>query len=225
LFAFGRGVEIGGPQPRTLIVRDGAPDEPLDPLPEELGEHIIVVGETTDVAYARRELDAGRVDAIAMLPNDSTALINSGRQAPIRVVLAEIDPVRRSYAFAFLSDQVATLNRHTIERAIGDAQSSAQEVTARMDEARGYVDLMREASGEANSMRSDLLSRSRSVSSSSSTRCARQSTTWRPTPKARMRRCRRPRRSTRSTRRSTSSRRPPAVCRASRPTCSASRSC
>jgi ABC-2 type transport system permease protein len=157
LFAFGRGVEIGGPQPRTLIVRDGAPDEPLDPLPEELGEHIIVVGETTDVAYARRELDAGRVDAIAMLPNDSTALINSGRQAPIRVVLAEIDPVRRSYAFAFLSDQVATLNRRTIERAIGDAQSSAQEVTARMDEARGYVDLMREASGGADSMRSDLL--------------------------------------------------------------------
>ena len=157
LFAFGRGVEIGGPQPRTLLVREGSPDEPLDPLPEELGEHITIVGETSDVAYARRELDSGRVDAIAMLPNDSRELINSGRQAPIRVVLAEIDPVRRSYAFAFLSDQVADLNRRTIERAIGDAQASAQEVTGRLDEARGYIDLMRSASGDAESMRSDLL--------------------------------------------------------------------
>ena len=157
LFAFGRGVELGGPQPRTLIVREGSPDEPLDPLPEELGEHITIVGETSDVAYARRELDSGHVDAIAMLPDDSSELISGGQQAPIRVVLAEIDPVRRSYAFAFLSDQVADLNRRTIARAIGDAQVSAQEVTGRIDEARGYIDLMRSASGEAESMRSDLL--------------------------------------------------------------------
>ncbi len=157
LFAFGRGVELGGPQPRTLIVREGKPDEPLDPIPEELGEHITIVGETDDVAYARRELSSGRIDAIAMLPADSTEIINSGRQAPIRVVLAEIDPVRRSYAFAFLSDQVADLNRQTIERAVTEAQGSAQEVSGRIEEARGYIGLMRAASGDAAGMRADLL--------------------------------------------------------------------
>src|SRR4051812_13500769 len=65
LLAFGQGVEVNGPKPRTLIVEPAQDTGPIQPLPEELNDHIQVVGQTKDVNWAREELRQGRVDAVA----------------------------------------------------------------------------------------------------------------------------------------------------------------
>jgi ABC-2 type transport system permease protein len=148
LLAFGQGVDLGGPRPKTLVVRpEAAQNQELAPLPEELNQHVQIVGETTDMEWARNQLREGEVDAVAVIPADPAGIVRGGERIPLQILTSEIDPVRKSYARAYLADQVATLNSRTIARAIRDAQASIEEMRTQISTAREYVGLAMEASG------------------------------------------------------------------------------
>src|SRR5688572_8246352 len=78
LLAFGFGVELGGPRPEILIVQQPGAEGQMQPVPEELGDHVDIVGETTDLEYAKRELDEGEVDGVLVMPEDPEGTIRGG---------------------------------------------------------------------------------------------------------------------------------------------------
>lgn len=153
LLAFGQGVDIGGTRPRTIVVRPAGAQGEIQPLPEELNAHIEVVGETTDLDAARRELKKGHADVVAVLPPDPMDVIRRGEHIPIQILTNEIDPVTKSYAKAYLGDQVAELNQRTIARAIGEAQSSVGDVQTVLNEARPVLDALRANQGNIETAR------------------------------------------------------------------------
>lgn len=156
LLAFGEGVNVHGPKPRTLIVRPPESSGPMEPLPDELNNHIQVVGETTDMAYAQQRLKDGKIDAIAVLPPDPVEAVKKGQHAPIRILTNQIDPVTKSYTETYLSDQVAELNQRTIEKAIADAQSSMTDVQKFAQDARPVVRAMKENQGGIDQARANV---------------------------------------------------------------------
>ena len=153
LLAFGQGVDIGGPRPRTIVVRPQNAQGEIQPLPEELNAHIEVVGETTDLGAARRELEKGHADVVAVLPPDPIAVIRRGERIPIQILTNEIDPVTKSYAKAYLGDQVAELNQRTIAKAISEAQSSVGDVRKVLKEARPVLNSLRANQGNIETAR------------------------------------------------------------------------
>ena len=153
LLAFGQGVDIGGPRPRTIVVRPQNAQGEIQPLPEELNAHIEVVGETTDLGAARRELEKGHADVVAVLPPDPIAVIRRGERIPIQILTNEIDPVTKSYAKAYLGDQVAELNQRTIAKAISEAQSSVGDVQKVLKEARPVLNALRANQGNIETAR------------------------------------------------------------------------
>ena len=153
LLAFGQGVDIGGPRPRTIVVRPQNAQGEIQPLPEELNAHIEVVGETTDLSAARRELEKGHADVVAVLPPDPIAVIRRGERIPIQILTNEIDPVTKSYAKAYLGDQVAELNQRTIAKAISEAQSSVGDVRKVLKEARPVLNSLRANQGNIETAR------------------------------------------------------------------------
>ena len=148
LLAFGHGVNVNGPRPRTLIVESQDTDASIQPIPEELNEHIDIVGTTTDMGYARQQLRDGKVDAVAVMPPDPVERVKSGQHIPVHILTNEIDPVREGYARAYLRDQVAELNKDTIARAIGEAQGSITEVQEATAQARPILQTLRAAEGD-----------------------------------------------------------------------------
>ncbi|MFN8557103.1 MAG: ABC transporter permease [Dehalococcoidia bacterium] len=67
----------------------------------------------------------------------------------MRILTNEIDPVRGQYAWAYLQDQVATLNQQTIEHAIGESTGGAEEVRRTVARAKTITAALREARGDA----------------------------------------------------------------------------
>ncbi|MEZ4503941.1 MAG: ABC transporter permease [Dehalococcoidia bacterium] len=156
LLAFGRGVEIGGPKPRTIVVRTGEIDQPIDPLPEELSQFVDLVRETDDAQAARADLLAGRADAVLIVPRDPLLFLDQGQHVPLQVLIGEIDPVRASYARAFLRDQVATLNQQTIAKTITEAQATIEETGPIVEDAGGYLDRIQAARGDIDEVGREL---------------------------------------------------------------------
>ena len=145
LFAFGEGVEIGGARPRTLIVQAQDAQTPIEPFLEDLQQEVRIMGVTPDEAWARNELEEGRVDAVAIVPPDPNAYIQRGEQIPFRVLLGEIDPVRRNFATSYLKDQMAALNQRAVAEALGQARGRLGAVGAASGEARAHIDALRSA--------------------------------------------------------------------------------
>lgn len=156
LLAFGQGVEVNGPRPRTLIVEPAESAGPIQPLPEELNDHIKVVGQTRDVAWAREQLRQGKVDAVAVIPPDPMTAIENGERVPIQIAINEIDPVNRGWANAYLNDQVAELNQRTIAKAITEAQGSLGDIQKGVDQARPLLDALRNGQGDLQLARTQL---------------------------------------------------------------------
>jgi ABC-2 type transport system permease protein len=155
LLAFGEGIKSGVPQPRTLFVDRGPAGEPdrMRPIPQELNQYLTVVGQTRDIEEARSKLVHGEVDLVAVLPSDPMEAVRNGNHARIEILTNEIDPVRKSYAKAYINDQVATLNQKTIQKAIVDAQGSADDILGLVAQARRYLQLMRSVQGDVSKTR------------------------------------------------------------------------
>ncbi len=153
LFAFGAGVELGGPRPRTVVVQEPGAEDVLRPYIAELEQFVEFRGFADSLPLARRALERGEIDAVIVAPQDMEAFVETGEQIPLHVLIGEVDPVRRSYAHAYLRDQVAAINQRTIARMVEQAQAGAGDVGTLTSDARAYVDLLAEARDEVQTAR------------------------------------------------------------------------
>jgi len=148
LLAFGTGVELGGPKPRTVIVQPADIDYPVGEIVESLEKHVDLVGFEESLPLARAALDRGDIDAIVIVPNTVQGYLSVGRQVPLEILIGEVDPVRRSYARTFLRDQVGELNRQTIRQAVSAMQEDAPDLSGIATRANEYLDRIEAARGD-----------------------------------------------------------------------------
>ena len=153
LIAFGQGVNVKGIKPDVILVRTADPNQPLQPLPEELSEYVNVVEETSDLTAAIRRLQDGEVDAVAVVPPDAESTVTSGQRIPLQMFTSEIDPLTVRFTETYLGDQVGQLNQRTIEKAIRDAQSSLEDVREQVEVAREYLSIARGAGSDLDTVR------------------------------------------------------------------------
>ncbi len=154
LLAFGLGVTAFEPRPKTIVVvpaQGGARD-----VPQRLGEHLDIVGQTSDLDQAREQLRRGDADAVVVLPGDPRQAIASGQHARLTVVTNEIDPIRRAFIQSYLNDQVASLNQQAVRGLVESAQASSGEIDRQIEQARGYIALIRSSRGDAQAARRQL---------------------------------------------------------------------
>lgn len=147
LLLFGQGQRIGATKPSVTLVTppESAQHSDLNPVPQELSQYLVVKEVTSDLGKARADLADGRVDLVAVLPDDPLGKVQQGQRAPVQIFTNEIDPVRQQYAQAYLSDQISLLNQRTVQKAISDAQGSADEIDRTVDQALQYLQNVREA--------------------------------------------------------------------------------
>lgn len=155
LLAFGQGAKEGAPKPRTIVVVPASSGEQaaIQPVPDDLKQYLTIVGQTSDVEEARKKLTDGEVDLVAILPPDPLSAVERGEHAIVGILIDEIDPVRRSYARAYLRDQIGVLNQQTLNKAIGEAQASTAESQRLIEQARVYVAGLRAARGDLETTR------------------------------------------------------------------------
>ncbi len=150
LLAFGQGVKLGVPKPRTLLVvpAQDSGARLADPVPEDMKRHLDIVGETANLDEATQRLREGDVDLVAVLPPDPLQQVRKGEHATVRIYTNEIDPVLKSYAATYLNDQIGEINRRAVREGIAEAQTSLTEVDAGLVEARAALEAARAAQGD-----------------------------------------------------------------------------
>ncbi len=151
LLAFGTGVELGGPRPRTVIVQPANIDYSIGDIVGSLERHVDLIGIEESLPLARAALDRGDIDAIVVVPETVQGYLSRGEQVPLEVFVGEVDPVRRSYARAFLRDQVGELNRAAIREAVNDAQREAPDISSITTRANEYLDRIEDARDDVES--------------------------------------------------------------------------
>lgn len=156
LLVFGTGIELGGPQPRTVIVRPPEIDYPIEDIVNDLEQHVRIVGYEVSLPLAEAALQRGDIDAIVVVPATVQGYLGAGQQVPLEVLIGEVDPVKRSYARTFLRDQVGELNREAVRAAAGEAQEGAPDLGQVTSQAREYLDLLEAARGDVDQARTQL---------------------------------------------------------------------
>ncbi len=121
LFAFGEGVNIGGPMPSVMLVEQGTADPHIT---QALNDYVKIAGTTDNLEAARAALSRGDVDAVLLLPDDPQSFLQHNEHIPIRVFVGDIDPVRLSYSQLYLKEQVSELNQQAVAQAIHDATAN-----------------------------------------------------------------------------------------------------
>lgn len=172
LFLFGAGTRIGAaPKPSTIVI--AAPAQAgartIDLVPEDVSQYLEIKEVTADAQYALNELARGRVDLVAVLPPNPEQAVQEGKRSKVQIFTSEIDPLRDSYAKAYLYYQIAALNQGTLEEAIRNAQISSEDIRAFVDNGRGSVQRMRAAQGDVGRVRAPLSELKGSVDPLSST--------------------------------------------------------
>jgi ABC-2 type transport system permease protein len=152
LLAFGDAVMLGGPRPRTVIVQTDT-SQSIDPILEDIEESVQIVSYTEDLGAARRSLEDGQIDAVAVIPDSPETYLERGEHIPVHVLIGEIDPVARSYARAYLNDQIAELNQRTIEEILTEAKANLEDVEQMTADARQYVELLSSVSTQVGDAR------------------------------------------------------------------------
>lgn len=141
LLLFGEGETVGAPKPRAVLVTPAgqAAGSALAVAPQELSQYLTVVGTTSNEQQARAELVNGAADIVVVLPGDPTQALAQGKHAQLQVLTNEIDPVRQSYADAYIQQQVAALNQRAVQKTIADAQTQLGQVHTFAGQAQQYL--------------------------------------------------------------------------------------
>jgi len=156
LFLFGVGETVGAPRPRTIIVvPQGQEQSPLAVVPDEMTQFLQVESVTSNERSAREQLRVGNADLVVVVPPNPSESIQNGQQANVQVLTNEIDPVRLSYAQAYIRQQVDALNRRTVEKAVTQAQQEFGDVHGYVAQAQEYLRLLQSA-GEVGQAQTDL---------------------------------------------------------------------
>jgi ABC-2 type transport system permease protein len=152
LLAFGQGVRVGLPEPRTIVVVPQTSDK-LQPLPKDLNDHLDVVGETGSLADARQRLVDGQADLVLVLPPDPLKAVEQGKHATVTILTNDIDPIRKSYTRTFIREQIAEINQQALLKAITQAQGPAVQVHTAVQQARQLVQTIRSSGGNTDAAR------------------------------------------------------------------------
>jgi ABC-2 type transport system permease protein len=146
LFLFGFGESIGAPKPRTIIVvPQGQEQSPLAVDRQELAQFLDIRGVTSNQAQARQQLVNEEADLVVVVPPNPSDSIANGQHAQLQVLTNEIDPIRLSYADAYIRQQVDALNRQTVQKALQTAQSQVGDVHGYVAQAEQYIQVLQSA--------------------------------------------------------------------------------
>jgi ABC-2 type transport system permease protein len=158
LLLFGEGETIGAPKPRAVLVQPAGQSagSTFAVAPQELSQYLTVVNTTPDEQQARSELVNGNADIVVVLPSDPTQAIAQGKHAQLQVLTNEIDPVRESYADAYIQQQVAALNQRAIQKTIADTQGQIGQVHDFAAQAQQYLQIFQDAQTEINTYRGEV---------------------------------------------------------------------
>lgn len=158
LLLFGEGEAVGAPRPRTVLVlpQGQTSGSGLAVTPQELSQYLTIVGTTTNEQQARAALVNGSADLVVVIPGDPTQTIASGKHAQVQVLTNEIDPVRQSYADAYIQQQISVLNQRTIQKTFSDAQAQLGQVHSLVGQAQQYLQTFQTFQSELGAYRSQL---------------------------------------------------------------------
>jgi ABC-2 type transport system permease protein len=157
LLAFGEGLKEGQPLPKSVLVTPAGGLEPgMEPVIDEVSKYLRVVGRTADLDAARSSLREGDVELIIVVPPDPAAYVRRREHAPVIILTNQIDPVQQTYARTHIREQIAYLNQQTLNKAIGDAQSSTADTREQVRQAREFVALLRSSQGDVERARSQV---------------------------------------------------------------------
>ena len=128
LLLFGVGYHDQPPPMRTVFVAPPGTmyEQVVDQYSGQLSDWIKPVGFVPDEATARAELDQHNVDVIVVFPQDPMASVLQGKQATIRVVHDQLDPIQQTaigFATKLAVDQV---NSAILARIVGTGQQAIQ---------------------------------------------------------------------------------------------------
>jgi ABC-2 type transport system permease protein len=144
MYIFGIGTESAVPVPRAIVVVPPGQTTPrlLEDHEREFSSFLRVREYTTDVDYARAELERNRVDAVVILPPTPYCTIAGGEQAVIRILFSEINPARRQLVPDFVRVMVGAINREIFlqsaseqQGALGDAARVTSEMVLTLEQA------------------------------------------------------------------------------------------
>jgi ABC-2 type transport system permease protein len=159
LFLFGVGTRIGDiPKPRTIVVLPPEQQSQgiLGVAPQDISEYLTIVGTTTDRRQALDGLARGQADLAVVLPPDPERRIAGGQRATLEIVTAEIDPLKDSYARAYLAYQIGALNQRVVQRTISEAQASSGAIRDFVTRARPRLAQLRQLRDDAAAARQEL---------------------------------------------------------------------
>jgi ABC-2 type transport system permease protein len=158
LLLFGEGENIGAPKPRAVLVTPSGQGAgaTLAVSPQELSQYLIIVGTTTNVQQAQAALVNGSADIVVVLPGDPTQILAQGKHAQVQVLTNEIDPVRQSYADAYIQQQVSALNQQAVQKTIADAQGQMGQIQNFSSQAQQYLQLFQSTQTEIGTYRSEV---------------------------------------------------------------------
>jgi len=149
---------VGGPKPRTILalLQGQSQQDLLAIAPKEMSQYLQIVGTTASSEEAQALLRAGKADLVVVAPTDPATAIGQGKHAQIQVFTDEIDPIRVSYADAYIRDQVAALNQQAIQKSVAGAQSSVGDLRGFVQQAQNYVQLLQSSQGDLARSRDEL---------------------------------------------------------------------
>jgi ABC-2 type transport system permease protein len=116
----------------TVVVMPEAGVQAPEELPRDAqfyqdmaGPALDIVEITSDEEWARRELGAGRISTVVILPEDAAQRIRAGERAQIEVLVNEVDPVQVAYT-GFVADIITSqINREILTRMIAEGETYA----------------------------------------------------------------------------------------------------
>ncbi|MHB8618652.1 MAG: ABC transporter permease, partial [Chloroflexota bacterium] len=159
LLLFGEGENVGAQRPRAMLVLPSGQTSQQSALgmnQKALSTYLDVVGVTSSPGQARADLSSGRVDLVVIPPVNPLQTIEQGRHARVTILTNLIDPVQKSYADAYIREQIAALNERAVRKTIAQTQSSAGTVRGFVGQARKDLQLLRSAHGDIGKARSQI---------------------------------------------------------------------
>jgi ABC-2 type transport system permease protein len=148
LLLFGLGFRNEARELRTLFVIP-ADNETLRVQVQDqattLGPQLDFQGAVADEDEALRRLAAGRVDAVAIIPNQVEERIRNSEQPIFRIYHREIDPIQVSYVQYVAQIYIDELNRRVLQNIAVEGQREAADVQDELQAAKNSARAMREA--------------------------------------------------------------------------------
>src|SRR5437764_10703005 len=116
LLLFGLGFRGQHPEFRTTLVVPNEPSISDDPRNyQQAFSGVFQLQQVTrDENRARADLQAGKTDALVVIPADALDKIYNGQSAPLQVLYSETDPTQSAWLRYFAYVQISELNRRVL---------------------------------------------------------------------------------------------------------------